>query len=151
MDGEIAEAARLQDRAKGLQRVKVGDAGLQTIVDDLVEKVSSCRKHKDREADTGLAELDAFKRQCNRQIISAATLHHCGEFHRSVPVRVGLHQDKQLGGRLQAGAEVSVVLLAGRKVELQPREIIFRMRHSSIGVTQSAKLQNSPTMTKGQV
>ena len=151
MDGKIAEAARLQDCAKSLKSVKVGDAGLQAVVDDLIEKIRPGGKHENGKADTGLAEFDALKGQRNRQVIGAAALHHRGELHRPVPVCIGLHQDEKLGGRLQAGAEVSVVLLAGRKVELQPREIIFRMRHSCIWVTQFAKLQKSPTMTNGQV
>ena len=119
------QAALPQGSAQGLERVEIRDARFEPVVDYLGEEVGSGGEHQYRQRDSVASELHPFDRQGHCKVVGSFRLEHGGEFHGSVAVGVGLHEHEQPGGRLQQGAEISIVVPAGRDAEFQPGEIVF--------------------------
>ena len=65
------------------------------------EKVGAGSEHKYGQGNAGISEFHSFHRQGNCQIISAETLHHRCEFHRSVAIGIGLDQHEHPGALFQ--------------------------------------------------
>ena len=125
VDGIVPQAAALQHVQEGLERVKVGNAGLEAVQDDFVERIGTGRQDKDGQGNTRLAEFDALQRGGHGEIVRTGRLHQGGEFHGAVPVGVGLYQHQHLRPRPQQRAEIPVVVGTPLQVDLQSGKVLF--------------------------
>ena len=125
VDGIVRHPLFPQDAGEFPERIDIGNGGFHAGFDDFRVEVRTGGEHQDGQGDTVAAELKPFHRIGHGQVIGPGSLHHGGKLHASVPVRIGLDQNQQLGLRLQQGAEVSVVIRCGLEVELQAGKIIL--------------------------
>ena len=125
VDRVIPQALADQIGAESVEGFQVGDAGLHPGLDDLRIEVRAGGEDDDREADTVLAELQALDRIGDGKVVGARPLHHRGELHGAVAVRIRLDENQQFRRRVQQGSEITVVAYATAQVQLQPGEIIL--------------------------
>ena len=117
--GEVAYPFGLENFHQRLERRYVRNGGLETVPYHLPEEIGSRSEDHNRHRYTGFAEFDAFHRQGHGQVIGPGRLHQSGEFHRPVPVRIGLYQHQQAGVGLKQRTEIPVVPLCGRQAQFE--------------------------------
>ena len=123
--GIILQALFPQYFHQFFQGIEVGDAGFHSGFDDFRIEIRTRGKYQDGKGNTVPAQFQALNGIGDGQIIGPGALHHGGEFHRAMPVGIGLYQYQQFGPGLQKGTEIAVVLHRGLQVEFQAGEILF--------------------------
>ena len=125
MHGIIFLSFGSQHAAQGFEGGKIGNTGLQIVVDDFREEIAAGGQDHNGTHNSPFAQFDALYRIGDGQIVGTQVTHHRRKFHGAVPVSVGLDEHQQLGFGTKFGTEILIVGPTMIQVEFQTRKFLF--------------------------